>query len=74
MCQRKYALLRRDMYMQCITQVEIGKALGKSQTYMTSRFCGKECFTIDEGYKILDYMKIPYSKFTEYFPLSGYIQ
>lgn len=70
----KYALLRRDMFVQGITQIDISAVLGKSQTYLTTRFHGDKCFTIDEGYKILDVLKIPHEKLAEYFPYSGYVQ
>lgn len=70
----KYAILRREMFVKQITQAEIGKVLGKSSGYLTSRFCGDGCFTIDEGYKILDFLKVPHSEFTEYFPATGYLR
>lgn len=70
----KYALLRRDMFVQGITQNDISAVLGKSQTYLTTRFHGSKCFTIDEGYKILDVLKVPREKLAEYFPYSGYVQ
>lgn len=56
-----------------VTQMEIIKYMDKSQTWLTNRFVGKDCFTIDEGYAILDFFHIPHTQFTEYFPPGGYV-
>ncbi|MBE7053432.1 MAG: hypothetical protein E7391_04065 [Ruminococcaceae bacterium] len=70
---RKYSKLRGVMYEKCIYQTEIGKLLKKSTTWLTNRFAGKESFTVDEAYKILDYLHISHDEFVEYFPPGGYV-
>lgn len=69
---KKYSKLRGYMSENSITQVDIIKHMKKSQTWLTNRFAGKDCFTVDEGYEILDFFQIPHSEFTKYFPPGGY--
>ena len=72
--ERKYRLLRREIYDRGIRQTEICEKLGKSQTWLSNRLLGDACFTIDEGYELLSILKVPKSEFTEYFPRGGYTQ
>lgn len=68
----KYSKLKAVMLLQGIKQSELCKKLKKSQTWLTNRFAGDGCFTIDEGYAILDVLGIPHDKLAEYFPPGGY--
>lgn len=70
---KKYAKLLGLMYINGVRQSDICELLGKSTTWATNRFAGDGCFTIDEGYAILDYFNIPHTEFTEYFPPGGYV-
>lgn len=70
--EKKYAKLRGLMYELGIHQSEIYQLLDRSQTWLSNRFNGSECFTIDEGYRILDFLNIPHSEFTKFFPPFGH--
>ncbi len=69
---KKYAKLKGKMCEEDMKQAEICQKLGKSQTWMTNRLTGVGCFTVDDGYRILDILRVPHSEFTEYFPPGGY--
>lgn len=71
---KKYCKLRGYMTEMNITQTDLFKYMKKSQTWLTNRFTGKDSFTIDEGYRILDWFGIPHTEFTEYFPPGGFFK
>lgn len=70
--KKKYSKLRGCMSENNVTQLDLVKYMKKSQTWLTNRFAGTDCFSIDDGYKILDFFQIPHSEFTAYFPPGGY--
>ena len=69
---KKYAKLLGLMYINGVRQSDICEHLGKSASWATNRFAGDGCFTIDEGYAILDFFELPHSEFTTYFPPGGF--
>lgn len=69
----KYKELRGLMYMNGVTQADLCNYLNKSASWATNRFSKDGCFTVDEGYAILDFFNKPHSEFTKYFPPGGYV-
>ena len=63
--------LKTVMFSNDVTQAELSKVLGVSETYMTHRMTGRYPFTMDDAYKICDYLHLPYSELSTYFPLNG---
>ncbi len=45
---KKYAKLKGKMYEEDLTQAELCKRMGKSQTWATNRLAGDGCFTIND--------------------------
>ena len=70
---KKYAKLNGKLYEDGIKQSELCEQMNKSQTWMTNRMSKDGCFTVDEGYQILEILHIPFAQFTEYFPRGGVV-
>ena len=65
--KRRFSKLRFALFNQGITQQELGSAIGRSQSYVSSRFRGVEDWTTGDIFKICDYAQIPTSQIFEYF-------
>lgn len=63
--------LRTEMFANDVTQAELSEVLGVSQSYMTHRMTGRYAFTMEDVYKICDYLHIPYDEIPTYFPRDG---
>ena len=61
------SLLRRNDY----TTEELSRYLGKSRPYVSQRLNGKHPWDLDDVYKILDWLYIPYKDLHIYFPKGG---
>lgn len=72
---KKYGKLKSFLSENGIRQSELCEELKKSQTWLTNRMSSERdgCFTIDEGYAILEILNIPVTEFTTYFPRGGYV-
>lgn len=68
----KYCELRGALSRYNVRITTIAKLIEKSSTYMHERFNGKASFTIDDGYKILDFLGISHEEFVTYFPPGGF--
>lgn len=60
--------LRTEMFGYEITQADIAKMLGKSETYVGARMTGRQQFTLLDAFIICDCLNIPEKKLLEYFP------
>ena len=63
--------LRAAFFLRGITQDVIAEKLGKSRPYISHRLTGRDCFTIDEGYALLDMIEAPHSELPAYLPCRG---
>lgn len=54
-----------------ITGEMLANHIEKSKTYVSNRFSRNYSWTVDEVYKILDFLEIPNSEIFTYFPPNG---
>lgn len=54
-----------------MTQEQLAKKLGKSKTFISSRFVGLHPFDMETVYSICDLPEIPYSAIYLFFPPDG---
>jgi len=66
-----YPELRAAFFLRGITQDVIAEKLGKSRPCISHRFTGRDCFTIDEGYQLLEMIEAPHTDLPIYFPSKG---
>ena len=65
---KNYKKIRFVLHESDITQEQLAEILGRSASYVSARFRGKESFTIDECYKVLQLCDIAPEHIFEYFP------
>ena len=65
---RPYWLLRGKMFEKDVKGYDIANLLGCGNGYVSERLTGKRSFTIEEAYKILDYLDLPAEDIFTYFP------
>lgn len=68
---RSYAKLRGRMAEMEITSEALANYIEKSRTYVSNRLTHRYSWSIDEVYKILDFLEIPQSEIFTYFPPNG---
>ena len=71
MRNRTYKELRCKMYADGIQQIDIAKHIKKCLTYVNVRLSGEKPWTLDDVYGICDFLEIPYSDISLYFPKGG---
>lgn len=67
MARRKFAKLKALMFEQEVTQADIAKAAGRSQTYIASRMTGREVFDLNDMKIIAGLLNLPREKWLDYF-------
>ncbi len=67
MARRKFAKLKALMFEQEVTQADIAKATGRSQTYIASRMTGREVFDLNDMKVIASLLDLPREKWLDYF-------
>ena len=70
---KPFAELRELMRKNEITQEELGRRLGRKETYICHRLSGEQPFTLDECYTIMRDFNIPMERMHEVFPPKGRI-
>lgn len=68
---KPHAKLRGALIAADIDGAYLARKLLRGRTYISNRMTGKESWTIDECYKILDLIGAPHSALAEYFPPRG---
>ena len=71
---KAYAKLRGKMAEMEITSETLANYIDRSKTYVSNRMTRSSrgySWTIDEVYKILDFLEIPQSEIFTYFPPNG---
>lgn len=68
---RPYAALRAKMVERGIDQIYLAKITGLSQCRMSQRFTAKSPWKLDEMYKVMDFLNLPYEDMSFYFPKDG---
>lgn len=68
---KPYAKLRGRMAELEVTSEVLANYIEKSRTYVSNRFTRSYSWSIDEVYKILDFLEIPKSEIFTYFPPNG---
>ncbi len=71
---KPYAKLRGRMAELGVTGETLANYIGRSKTYVSNRMTrGSRSYswTVDEVYKILDFLEIPQSEIFTYFPPNG---
>ena len=71
---KPYAKLRGKMAEMEVTGEALSNFLGKNRGYVSQRMSKNISWSIDEVYKILDFLKIPREEIFTYFPPNGGIQ
>jgi DNA-binding XRE family transcriptional regulator len=66
--QHRFKALRKEMYGADLDQETLGKALGKSRTYISNRLSGRYEWDMSDVYAICKLFDIPHEKIAEYFP------
>lgn len=68
---RRYSYLSGRLRQLELTQTDVGKTLGLSQTAISQRFNGRTSWSSDEMYKILDLCRARPEELHLYFPRDG---
>jgi len=68
---RAYQKMRGYLQAEGYEQTDVAEELGRSITYVSNRYTGKEPWNQDEMYKIMDLIKQPYDRLHEIFPKGG---
>lgn len=68
---KPYAKLRGKMAEAEVTGETLANYIGKSKTYVSNRMKHNYSWTIDEVYKILNFLEIPCEEIFTYFPPNG---
>ncbi len=67
---KPYYELRKEMSGCRVAQKDLAEAIGRGESYISDRMTlkNKEGFSVREAYQILDFLELPYDKFSFYFP------
>lgn len=68
---KKFSALRKALRENDYTTQELADHLKKSRPYISQRLNGKHPWDLDDVYKILDWLYIPYTDLHIYFPKGG---
>ncbi|MCM1330021.1 MAG: DUF739 family protein [Ruminococcus sp.] len=68
---KPYAKLRGRMAEMEVTGEDLANHIERSKTYVSNRLTHSYSWSIDEVYKILDFLEIPESEIFTYFPPNG---
>lgn len=68
---KSYAKLRGRMAEMEVTSEDLANYIGRSKTYISNRMTHNYSWTIDEVYKILEYLELSQSEIFVYFPPNG---
>lgn len=68
---KPYAKLRGKMAEMEVTGEALANFLNRSAAYVSSRLSKNISWSIDEVYKILDFLEIPMEEIFTYFPPNG---
>lgn len=68
---KPHAKLRGAMMANDIDSTHLANKLLRGSVYISQRMMGKQPWTLDECYQILDMLHIPYEMLPEYFPPKG---
>lgn len=71
---KSYAKLRGRMAEMEVTGEALANYIGRSTTYVSNRMTRNSrgySWTVDEVYKILDFLEVPQSEIFTYFPPNG---
>lgn len=68
---RPYSKLRGRMAEVDITGEALAHYLGRCDNYVSARFNNKGCWSMDDAYKIMELLEIPFEEIITYFPPNG---
>ena len=71
---KSYAKLRGRMAELEATNEDLANHIGRSKTYVSNRMTRNSSWTIDEVYKILNFLELPQNEIFTYFPPNGGIE
>lgn len=66
-----YTVLQRQMKERRINASELAEIIGKSPSYVSTRFSGAQPWTMDDAYKIMEVMGINAKHISKLFPPRG---
>lgn len=65
------SLLETELFINRYTEMDVGEVIGHSVSYVSGRINGRSCFTVDEAYKILEFLGKKPEDICVYFPPKG---
>lgn len=68
---KPYFKLRQQMFAFGIKAPELAECIGRKERYVQERLSGRDSFTVEEAYSIMEYLEIDPIRMTEFFPRSG---
>lgn len=68
---KRFNVMRARLQEYGIEQTDLAKKLGRSIAYLSHRYTGKDPWTLDEMYTILDLINEPYENLHKVFPRNG---
>lgn len=68
---KPYAKLRGKMRENDVTGEMLANYLNRSCPYISHRLSKNKSWSVDEAYKILEFLEIPKEEFFTYFPPNG---
>ena len=74
MASSHFRVLRHQLKERCIREPELAEALGKSETYVSSRLNAKFSWTLDDMYSIMGLVEWPPERMSELFPAGGVLR
>lgn len=66
-----YRKLKTRMFEKEVDQAYIAQKLGRSKPYIGDRLKGKQPFSMDDVYTIIEILEIPQEEALTYFPKGG---
>lgn len=67
----RFGALRAAMLTAGYRQNELAVAIGIEKSSFSRKMTAKSSFRLDEAYKIMDILKLPYNDLVKYFPKDG---
>ncbi len=71
MAKERYAALRGEFKRRGILQADIAAKIGRKEAYVCHRMTGKEPWSQEDQYTIMDWLQLPYDQMYYYFPKGG---